>query len=138
MVLDLERALEHARKTNFEMKEDFSKYNEEANSREQELSAMCSKLKHQLVQSKKIICGKDSKFDELSSEIKRLNSTIAELRKENEDIRIDFKKSCDFYESSNKKIQYEADSEIGRLEAFVKELKESIEELMDVKNHLML
>lgn len=33
-ILDLEKALEHARKTNLEMKNDISKFSEEVNSRE--------------------------------------------------------------------------------------------------------
>lgn len=34
-------------------------------------------------------------------------------------------------------MRYESDSEISRLEAFVQELKNSIEELMEVKNRLL-
>ena len=34
-------------------------------------------------------------------------------------------------------MKSEGEAEINRLEAFVRELKDSIEELMEVKNHLM-
>ena len=52
-------------------------------------------------------------------------------------MKVDYKKTCELYESGNKKLKYESDAEIHRLEAFVQELKDSIEELMDVKNHLL-
>lgn len=42
-------------------------------------------------------------------------------------MKIDYKKTCELYECGSKKLKYESDSEIGRLEAFIKELKDSIE-----------
>ena len=52
-------------------------------------------------------------------------------------MKVDYKKTCEPYENGNKKLRYESDSGIARLEAFVRELKDSIEELMEVKNHLL-
>ena len=62
-ILDLEKALEHARKTNLEMKNDISKFSQEVNSREHELSSMCTKLKHQINQNKKALTDKDAKIE---------------------------------------------------------------------------
>lgn len=124
--MDLEKALEHSRKTNLEMKNDISKFSQEVNSREHELSTMCTRLKHQISQNKKQLADKDGKLEEMQSEIKRLNLLAQDLKKENENIKIDYKKTCELYECGNKKLKYESDSEIGRLEVFIKELKESI------------
>jgi len=55
--------LEQARKANLEMKSEFSKFNQEVNGREQELSSMCAKLKNQLNQNKKAFTDKDSKIE---------------------------------------------------------------------------
>lgn len=55
---------------------------------------MCTKLKHQLNQNKKTITDKDSKIEELQSEIKRNNLVVQELKKENENIKMDYKKTC--------------------------------------------
>lgn len=77
-------------------------------------------------------------MEQLQSEMKKLNQVNQELRKENENMKMDYKKTCQLYECGNKKLKYESDSEIGRLEAFIKELKDSIEQLMEVKNHLMM
>ncbi len=44
------------------MKSDISKYSQEVNSREQELSTMIAKLKHQNNQNKKQLTDKDSKI----------------------------------------------------------------------------
>lgn len=137
-ILDLEKALEHARKTNLEMKNDISKFSEEVNSREHELSSMCTKLKHQINQNKKNLSDKDGKIEQLQSQIKKINMANQELKKQNQNIKIDYKKTCELYECGSKKLKYESDSEIGRLEAFIKELKDSIEQLMQVKNHLMM
>lgn len=126
-ILDLEKALEHSRKTNLEMKNDISKFSQEVNSREHELSTMCTRLKHQISQNKKQLADKDGKLEEMQSEIKRLNLLAQDLKKENENIKIDYKKTCELYECGNKKLKYESDSEIGRLEVFIKELKESIQ-----------
>ena len=60
-----------------------------------------------------------------------------ELKEDLENIKIDYKKTCQLYESNNKKMKNEGEAEINRLEAFVRELKDSIEELMEVKNHLV-
>lgn len=51
---------------------------------------------------------------------------------------MDYKKTCEHYEGGHKKLRYERDSEVGRLEAFVRELKDSVEELMEVKNNLAI
>lgn len=88
---------------------------------------MCTRLKHQINQGKKALSDKDAKIEELQSEIKKINLLTQELKKENENIKIDYKKTCELYECGSKKLKYESDSEIGRLEAFIKELKDSIE-----------
>lgn len=92
------------------MKNDISKFSEEVNSREHELSTICAKLKHQLNQSKKIISEKECRNEESTSQIKKLNQIIQQMKKQNQNIKIDFKKTCELYENGNKKLKYESDS----------------------------
>lgn len=70
------------------MKSEFSKFNQEVNGREQELSSMCAKLKNQLNQNKKAFTDKDSKIEQLLSDIKRNQQIIKEMKKQNENIKI--------------------------------------------------
>ena len=113
------------------------RYSEEVNSREREFASTTSKLKHQISTLKKTISDKDYTIENLENSMKKTQSTSNDLKEDLDNLKLDYRKTCELYESNNKKLRYESESEISRLEAFIQELKNSIEELMDVKNHLL-
>ena len=137
-ILELEKCLDNAKKHNVDLKNDVMRYSEEVNARQSELASLCNKFKNQLTQAKKSIHDKENILEETQNELKKTQSNSYELQGEIDDLKISYKKTCEHYENNQKKVKYESDSEIVRLEAFVKELKESIEQLMEVKNHLIV
>lgn len=76
-------------------------------------------------------------IEEQQNDMKKLRGDNIELTDELDDLKTEFKRMCEMYETNNTKLKYDSDNEILKLESFIKELKDSIEELMEVKNHLI-
>jgi predicted RNase H-like nuclease (RuvC/YqgF family) len=120
-----------------ELKASIVQYSEELTNRENELTTICNKFKQQLQQTKKSLSEKECLIEEQQNDMKKLKGDNIELTDELDDLKIEFKRMCEMYETNNTKLKYDSDNEILKLESFIKELKDSIEELMEVKNHLI-
>ena len=69
---------------------------------------------------------KDAKIEALQGQGKKSTTTVTEIRDSFESQKAEYNKTCSHYENTIKKMKYESESEINRLETFVQELKDSI------------
>lgn len=70
--------------------------------------------------------------------MKKLQISNHDMKENIEDMKLDYKKTCDLYENNYRKLKNQSEGEIKRHESVIREFKDSIEDLMEVKNHLFL